>query len=181
MKNIIEKITKRINSKKYRIEKLEELILNYEIKENKNKLSISSLNKEIENLNGILKSSNDTIANQNTKIVYLKEKLSLKKITENDLFSKIEELKKELKKINGTKGGLTKENNKLKLENENLKLAIVKLKDDLTDAMSDKYLRKEIPSGKRPKTQFVCAKQIRSKQVNGILKEINESKNNNED
>lgn len=181
MKNIIEKITKRINNKKYRIEKLEELILNYEIKENENKLSISSLNKEIENLNGILKSSNDTIANQNTKIVYLREKLSLKKITENDLFFKIEELKKELKKINGTKGGLTKENNKLKLENESLKLAIVKLKDDLKDAMSDKYLRKEIPSGKRPKTQFVCAKQIRSKQVNGILKEINESKNNNED
>ena len=181
MKNIIEKITKRINSKKYRIEKLEEINLNYEIKENKNKLSISSLNKEIENLNGILKSSNDTIANQNNELVYLKEKLFLNKITENDLFSKIEELKKELKKINGTKGGLTKENNKLKFENENLKLAIVKLEDDLKDAMSDKYLRKVIPSGKRPKTQFVCVKQMRSKQVNGILKEINESKNNNED
>lgn len=181
MKSIIEKVKEIINNKKIRIDELQKKILVYENDVSLSKLKILSLNKEIEHLDSVLKSCNDTIENQNTKIIYLKEKLSLTKINENDLMCKIQELKKELKRVNCTKGGLTKEKNKLKLENENLRLTIIKLKENLKDAMSDKYLRKKIPSGKRPKTQFVCAKQIRSKQVNGILKEINESKNNSED
>lgn len=55
-------------------------------------------------------------------------------------------LKKEKKQINGSKGGLTKEVNKLKNE-------VQELETKLKESMTGKYLVKKIPSGKTPKGQ----------------------------
>lgn len=55
-----------------------------------------------------------------------------------------EELKEENHKLLGAKGGYTKEINKLKKQVEELTFK-------LEESMTDKYLVKRIPSGRRPK------------------------------
>lgn len=55
-----------------------------------------------------------------------------------------EELKEEKKKLLGAKGGYVKENNKLKKQVE-------ELEEKLKESMTDKYLVKKLPSGRRPK------------------------------
>lgn len=59
-------------------------------------------------------------------------------------------LKEELKETRGSKGGLTKENNKLKSENEELNKQIIELKKKLEESMTNKYLVRKIPSGRTP-------------------------------
>ena len=58
---------------------------------------------------------------------------------------KMEEMKKEIRKLRGGKGGFTREINKLKKENE-------ELKKKLEESMTDKYLVKRIRPGKIPNT-----------------------------
>lgn len=76
----------------------------------------------------------------NEKVMDELEKIENKRIQE------IENLKKENKKLTGAKGGHTKEINKLKKKVEELELK-------LKESMTDKYLVKKIPSGRRPKSQ----------------------------
>lgn len=66
----------------------------------------------------------------------------------NKLKLNLSTLKDELKVINGCKGGLIKENNKLKKSNEELKNRILILETEINELKSDRYLIKKIPSGK---------------------------------
>lgn len=58
---------------------------------------------------------------------------------------KMEDMKKEIKQLKGSRGGFTRQVNKLRKENEDLK-------NKLADSMTDKYLIKKIRPGKRPNT-----------------------------
>ena len=55
-------------------------------------------------------------------------------------------------------GGLTTSLNKEKKENEELKNKVKDLEVKLEESMSDKYLVKKIPAGRRPKTQTMKLK-----------------------
>lgn len=61
-----------------------------------------------------------------------------------------------IKKLYGSTGGLIKENNKLKKEIEELK--------------SDRYLRKQIPEGKRPNTQKIKVSKAPNTKVQNYMK-----------
>lgn len=103
------------------------------------------------------------------KNVYLdqledKEKyISNLNLEKEKLISDISILKSKIRKIQGAKGGLTAENNKLN-----------KLVDDLTkkleESMSDKYRVKKIPSGRKPKGNTIRIKS--SSRQSQIIKNI---------
>lgn len=73
-----------------------------------------------------------------------KEDIKIANATISKLSKKIDKLKENNKKIGGAKGGLLKENNYLK---ESVKDLTFKLEESMTD----KYVLKKLPSGKRPK------------------------------
>lgn len=62
------------------------------------------------------------------------------------------------RKSAGKAGGLTAKLNSEKKENEKLKEEVEELKDKLAESMTDKYLVKKIPSGRKPKTQTMKLK-----------------------
>lgn len=72
------------------------------------------------------------------------EDIKIANATISKLSKKINKLKENNKKIGGAKGGLLKENNYLK---ESVKDLTFKLEESMTD----KYVLKKLPSGKRPK------------------------------
>lgn len=75
-----------------------------------------------------------------------------------DLYNKI-------KQLQGTKGGLTKQNNILSKTN-------IELKKQLEESMSNKYLVKKIPSGRMPKGEKIRIKRgNHNSQVQKILNE----------
>lgn len=88
---------------------------------------------------------------QETKIGELKTKIASSKNKNMQLEDEIMQLKEENKKLLGAKGGYTKEINKLKQQVEELDFK-------LKESMTDKYLVKKIPSGRRPKSQTMKIK-----------------------
>ncbi|MBQ9607825.1 MAG: hypothetical protein IJV15_00100 [Lachnospiraceae bacterium] len=83
----------------------------------------------------------------------------------SELSSSIENVLEQLKikeserrKSAGKAGGLTAKLNSEKKENEKLKEEVEELKDKLAESMTDKYLVKKIPSGRRPRTQVMKLK-----------------------
>ena len=70
----------------------------------------------------------------------------------DELTSENYDLHKKIKQEQGAKGGLTKNNNKLKKEVVELQKEVENLKAKLEESMTDKYLVKKIPSGKTPNT-----------------------------
>ena len=83
----------------------------------------------------------------------------------NDLSTSVETVLEQLKikeferrKNAGKAGGLQKSLNQEKDKTEKLKEEVKELKDKLAESMTDKYLVKKIPSGRRPKTQVMKIK-----------------------
>lgn len=89
--------------------------------------------------------------NSKLKDSKLKQELSLKEEVKN-LKLKIDAIKDDLVKANKSKGGLTKENNKLKKQVEECTKEINDLKAKINDLQSDRYLIKKIPSGRTKNT-----------------------------
>lgn len=79
------------------------------------------------------------------------------------LLSNEKVLNNKIKSLQGAKGGLVTENNKLKAK-------VIELTEQLKDAMSDKYLVKRIPSGKLPKGQPMKIKD--SSKLSKIIKDL---------
>lgn len=98
-------------------------------------------------------------------------------------------LKKKVKEIQGAKGGLTKEINKLKTEiqvlsevseqeKNDLKSQINKLKKELKDSMTDKYLVRKIPAGRPRKTEKIKPVKVVKPQVAKMQMELQYQNNN---
>ena len=97
----------------------------------------------------VLKSYENANKELNSKIVNYKKKIiSLESIVRQSGIK--------IKKLNGSTGGLIKENNKLKQEIEDLK--------------SDRYLRKQIPEGKRSNTQKIKVSKVPNTKVQNYMK-----------
>lgn len=83
---------------------------------------------------------------QETKIGEFKTKIASCKNKNMQLENENRQLKEENKQLLGAKGGYTKEINKLKNQVEELDFK-------LKESMTDKYLVRKIPSGRKPKSQ----------------------------
>ena len=83
---------------------------------------------------------------QETKIGEFKTKIASCKNKNMQLENENRQLKEENKQLLGAKGGYTKEINKLKKQVEELDFK-------LKESMTDKYLVRKIPSGRKPKSQ----------------------------
>ncbi len=105
-----------VNKKEY-----EELIEELAVEKTKNKKIVT-----------VLTTYEKDNKNLETILATYKRRISL---LESDVITAGEKIRK----LNGSTGGLIKENNKLKKENEELK--------------SDRYLRRTLPEGKRPMIQ----------------------------
>ena len=88
---------------------------------------------------------------QEIKIGEFKTKIASCKNKNMQLEDENMQLKEENKKLLGAKGGYTKEINKLKKQVEELDFK-------LKESMTDKYLVKKIPSGRKPKSQTMKLK-----------------------
>lgn len=112
-------------------------------------------------------SSEKTIKETNNK--------SFELLTENSKLKKlkldVDEVKEELKKVNGAKGGLTKENNKLKGSIKNLESEIINLKAQITDLKSDRYIVRKIPTGRTKSTVKTKISKPMSNRVRKFMKE----------
>lgn len=86
-----------------------------------------------------------------TKIGEFKTKIASCKNKNMQLENENRQLKEENKQLLGAKGGYTKEINKLKNQVEELDFK-------LKESMTDKYLVKKIPSGRKPKSQTMKIK-----------------------
>lgn len=69
-----------------------------------------------------------------------------------DLKLDVDEVKKQLRIVNGAKGGLIRENHKLKNIITDKDNEIADLKAKISDLKSDRYLIKKIPSGRTKST-----------------------------
>ena len=107
---------------------------------------------EVAKLDKQVKEKNLFIAQLKDNLNYKKELLERETRVSNELNEELLKSSEELKKVLGAKGGLAKENNKLKNIVEELKKEKQDLKIKLEESMTDKYLVKKIPSGKTPNT-----------------------------
>ena len=106
----------------------------------------------------LMKNMIDTIPGYTTQI--RKQNIDLKKMKE-ELDLKIVELdtkEKQQMKLIAKVGGLTTSLKREKKKNEEFLKAVNELEDKLEESMSNKYLVKKIPSGRRPKTQTMKLK-----------------------
>ena len=111
----------------------------------------NSINKLIEINSNFSKTIRKTEENISSKIEYLK-------YNNNVVLDKLQ-MTEEARRKNASKiGGLTTSLNKEKKENEELQNKVKDLEVKLEESMSDKYLVKKIPSGRRPKTQTMKLK-----------------------
>lgn len=107
--------------------------------------------KKYDLLNVKLVKSLDKLQQKDRIIENYEEDIKIANATISKLSKKINKLKENNKKIGGAKGGLLKENNYLK---ESVKDLTFKLEESMTD----KYVLKKLPSGKRPKGDLMRLK-----------------------
>lgn len=107
--------------------------------------------KKYDLLNVKLVKASDKLQQKDRIIENYEEDIKIANATISKLSKKINKLKENNKKIGGAKGGLLKENNYLK---ESVKDLTFKLKESMTD----KYVLKKLPSGKRPKGDLMRLK-----------------------
>ena len=119
---------------------------------------VEKLTEENKSLKGTIKDINETSKNrhneiikQNEKIGEFKTKIASCKNKNMQLEEENRQLKEENKKLLGSKGGYTKEINKLKKQVEELEFK-------LKESMTDKYLIRKIPTGRKPKIQTMKIK-----------------------
>lgn len=100
---------------------------------------------EVRRKNGRLRDEkNSLLEERETKIGEFKTKIASCKNKNMQLEEENRQLKEENKKLLGAKGGYVKEINKLKK-------IIEELEEKLKESMTDKYLVKKLPAGRRPK------------------------------
>lgn len=107
--------------------------------------------KKYDLLNVKLVKALDKLQQKDKIIENYEEDIKIANATISKLSKKINKLKENNKKIGGAKGGLLKENNYLK---ESVKDLTFKLEESMTD----KYVLKKLPSGKRPKGDLMRLK-----------------------
>lgn len=114
---------------------------------------VEKLTEENKSLKATIKGINETSENRhnelikkNEKIGELEVKIASSKNKNMQLEDENRQLKEEKKKLLGAKGGYIKEIHKLKKQVEELDFK-------LKESMTDKYLVRKIPSGRRPKGQ----------------------------
>lgn len=121
-----------------------------------------------------------TIEKNNKKILKLSGKNDelIDKIIEltndkNFYKRKCESINKELINTKKAKGGYNKQINQLHKVIDNLKIELEETNQKLEESMTDKYLVKKIPSGKRPKTIFtkINNSSVQSNIVKNMYKE----------
>ena len=111
----------------------------------------NSIDRLIEINSNFSKAIRETEENISSKIEYLK-------YNNNVVLDKLQ-MTEEARRKNASKiGGLTTSLNKEKKENEELQNKVKDLEVKLEESMSDKYLVKKIPAGRRPKTQTMKIK-----------------------
>lgn len=93
----------------------------------------------------------------NQLILGINDELKLQK---DELYHDLKEQEKLIKELQGSKGGYKSSNNKLKKEKIECENIIKKLKEEINDLRSTRYLVRKIPSGRLPKTQKI---KVRSK------------------
>lgn len=86
----------------------------------------------------------------------------------------VEELNAEIKALKGSKGGFTKEINKLKSQCEKLELENAELEKKLKESMTDKYLVRKVKSTKPVKQEMRAKKVCQTGQIRKALQEIAE-------
>ena len=129
-----------------------------EIRELKEKVALQK--EEIKQLREEGEKEVQKYINQNWNML---EQLS-KAHDERDLaLKKIEELKAQIKIVNGQKGNLTRKVNELTKRVE-------ELKKQLAESMTDKFRVKKMPSGKKPKGQSIRIKS--SSKQSKIIKKV---------
>lgn len=107
--------------------------------------------KKYDLLNVKLVKASDKLQQKDKIIENYEEDIKIANATISKLSKKINKLKENNKKIGGAKGCLLKENNYLK---ESVKDLTFKLEESMTD----KYVLKKLPSGKRPKGDLMRLK-----------------------
>lgn len=111
----------------------------------------NELVKKYELLDGKLVKASDKLQQKDIIIGNYEKDIKIANATISKLSKKINQLKENNKKIGGAKGGLIKKNNYLK--------ELVKdLTFKLEESMSDKYVLRKLPSGKRPKGDLMRLK-----------------------
>lgn len=81
-----------------------------------------------------------------SKVEDLNKRIDVMEIRSNLLEKEKMDLVNKVKELQGSKGGLTKQNNELKRQ-------ISELKEKLKESMSNKYIVRKIPSGRTPNMQ----------------------------
>lgn len=139
-----------------------------EVQEEKKNLMF--INEEHKKVNGKimeeLKGQQKLVTKKANKINEQARELESAKEVISRLSEEILQYKNTIRKINGSKGGLTTENNKLK------KL-VGELTKKLEESMTDKYILKKVPAGKRPKGEPIRIKShaVQSKIVKQMHRE----------
>ena len=98
---------------------------------------------ECEKLKEIIKRKELAIAKFADNLNYREEQIKREIKANAELQNELLKSSEDLKKVLGAKGGLTKENNRLKNQIEELKNEISDLKKQLEESMTDKYLVKK--------------------------------------
>lgn len=131
--------------------------------------TLSTENKVLINTIDVLEKNIANLSKENKEIHRQLGQLDDEEKRNSDQIAKLLQLeceyKEAIKELRGAKGGLKKENNKLKEQ-------IISLKNEIKELKTDKYIVKKLPSEKVPQTQHMKVKSV-SRQ-SSIIKKIRE-------
>lgn len=125
----------------------------------------NNLKKEYEDYKSTRENAINELNNKSYELLIENSKLKTLKLD-------VDKVKEELRKVNGAKGGLVKENNKLKNIIKDKDNEIADLKAKISDLQSDRYLIKKIPSGRTKNT--LKTKITSSSKESNVIKYVKE-------
>ena len=130
-------------------------------------ITIEKNNKKIDRANKMINTTNQLNEKLKESIAII-EKAYIKK------FNEWLNVKKELTNVKKAKGGYNKQINRLQDKVNQLQKELKETNQKLKESMTDKYLVKKIPSGKRPKTIFtkINNSSVQSNIVKNMHKEV---------
>lgn len=130
-------------------------------------ITIEKSNKKIDRANKMINTTNQLNEKLKESIAII-EKAYIKK------FNEWLNVKKELTNVKKAKGGYNKQINRLQDKVNQLQKELKETNQKLKESMTDKYLVKKIPSGKRPKTIFtkINNSSVQSNIVKNMHKEV---------
>jgi wobble nucleotide-excising tRNase len=100
----------------------------------------------------LLEKKNASLESYNKMILNINEELRLQR---NELHQDLKDKEKLLRELRGSKGGYKGHINRLKREKYECDDIIKRLKEEIKDLKSTRYLVREIPPGRIPKTQKI--------------------------